>query len=182
MADPLTLLIIGGILAVTGTAVSTGVVAHQANESRKYQQEVLDKQRLVAEENAALARQQADVKAWEVKRQAHRFRATQLTKMGASGVGMEGNFLDLVGQSAADQEWDILNTKYEGKLTARQHMIQAMGAQDQIDLLDKQMQNPWLESGIAGATTAGSTMFSIAGSGVGSGSGGSGGGSGGGGS
>jgi len=82
--------------------------------------------------------------------------------MAGSGAVISGNFLDIIGQTSAGQEYDILNVEYEGKLQERQHLLFAGEAQDQIGLLEMQKRDVLLESTIAGGTQLGSSMFTMA--------------------
>lgn len=140
----------GVALGAAGAAIATPISVHNANVQRQQQQQMYQRQADIAKQNAELARQQAEAKALQQRRAGIATMGTQLNNMAGSGIDIiESNFLDVVGESAANQEFDVLNTKYQGQLAARQHNLSAEESMMSINSLDSQMQNPLLEGTIA---------------------------------
>jgi len=143
--------IAGGVaIGATGTAISVPVAVHQANEQRRYQQTMQQRQADIARQNAELVQRQAEARAKQIGANADRVRAAQLTQMAGTGIDIiNSNFMDIIGESAANQEFDILNARYSGQLAARQHTLSNQESLMRIDNLESQMQNPLLMGTIA---------------------------------
>jgi hypothetical protein len=95
-----------------GAAVVAGVgalsSAHAKKNAAEYNQEI-------AEQNAKVALDQANVNESAQRRRAARALGRQVTAT-ADGPGLSGTGLDLIEQSAAEAELDALNIRYAGKL------------------------------------------------------------------
>jgi len=94
--------------AVVGTvgAISTGI--SQGRAARYNAQ--------VAENNAQAARQAAAFEADAERRRQIRLFGAQRAAYGKAGVTMEGTPLDVVGDTAAEAELDLLAIRYQGEL------------------------------------------------------------------
>lgn len=112
MADPISWIFIGlaaaGAVAGGTTAIVQGVQAKNLAEHNAQ----------IAEQNAKAAEQSAEFNADLKRRQFQRLQGQQLAKMGGTGSTMEGSPLDIIATSAAENEMDILNTLYKGKIQA----------------------------------------------------------------
>lgn len=155
------LLIAGAIIAAVSTAIAVPIGVTQANNQKRYQQDVAEQQANISRQNAKMAQDQAEARALQVENEARRRRASAIVQMAGSGAEISGNFLDVIGQSAANQEFDVLNTKYQGQLAARQQNLNAVSAENQIGLLESQMQNPWLEGALATGKSVGGSLMTM---------------------
>lgn len=136
MADPITisLLVASAAIAATTTAVATT----QQNTQIKYQQEV-------AKQNAIAAQNKAAAEMKMRRTETARAQASTRAAMASKGVdSTSGSFLDLVGQGAAAGELDVLKAKHSGD-------IDAWSLNNQINELETQKKNAWLEASLAGA-------------------------------
>jgi hypothetical protein len=158
--------IVGMSLAAVTTAIAVPVSANAKNNQIKYQQQVAEQQAEISRQNAKMAQDQAEAKALQVENEARRRRASAMVQMAGTGTEISGNFLDVIGQSAANQEFDVLNTKYQGQLAGRQQNLNAATSMNQIGLLETQMQNPWLEGTLATGKSVGGSMMSLGASGM----------------
>lgn len=141
------------------TAASIGIAgassfmgASQKNAQIQYQQDV-------AHQNAIFAQNKAAAEMKTRRNEALRQNASTLAAMSAKGVdASSGTFLDFVGQGAAAGELDVLKAKYEGDMEAWDY-------HQQINELQSQKKNAWLEAGLAGAK-AGLNSVATKGAGV----------------
>lgn len=103
------------ILAGVSTAVSAvGAIKQGRAESRAATYNAQ-----VAEQDAVIARQQAQQEAAQIDRE-NRMRQGAITaKAGAAGVGMSGSVLDVLGDVVAQGELERQNAIYQGELSAR---------------------------------------------------------------
>lgn len=135
-------------LAATTTAISV----NRQNAQISYQQEVARQNAIAAQNKAA-----ADMKTRRTE--AARAQASTRAAMASKGIdSTSGSFLDLVGQGAAAGELDVLKAKHAGD-------SEAWTLNQQINELQTQKKNAWLEASLAG-TEAG--LKSAASSGAGS--------------
>lgn len=112
MADPVTA---GLILAATATTfqVMGTMQAARANAN------AANYNAAVSSNNAVAARDQADADARRQRILGDKALGGIRAATGASGVTMEGSPLDVLGESAANAELDVLSIKYKGELRAR---------------------------------------------------------------
>ena len=148
---------IGAIIATTvavSAAATTAISVNQQNAQKSYQQKV-------AEQNAIAAQNKAAAEMKTRRTEVSRAQAATRAKMAATGVdSTSGSFLDLVGQGAAAGELDVLKAKHSGD-------IDAWSLNNQINELETNKKNAWLESSLAGAQAGISAASGL--SGVGSG-------------
>lgn len=150
MADPISisLIIASAAIAATTTAISV----NQQNAQISYQQEV-------ARQNAIAAQNKAAAEMKTRRTETSRAQASTRAAMASKGIdSTSGSFLDLVGQGAAAGELDVLKAKHAGD-------SEAWTLNQQINELQTQKKNAWLEASLAG-TEAG--LKSAASSGAGS--------------
>jgi len=73
----------------------------------------------VAEQSAAVKRQQYVAQEEAQRRQAKQVLGEQRAALAQAGIGLSGSAADVYGQSAANAELDALNIRYTGELDAR---------------------------------------------------------------
>jgi hypothetical protein len=109
--------------AVASTAVSAVGAIQQgkaAQASAKFNADMMSR-------NAQIARQQAAAEEEKHRRLTYMRQGAARAAYGASGVSIEGSPLDILEQSAAQEELDALNIRYRGE-------IGAQSAEGQADL------------------------------------------------
>lgn len=107
------------IIAATAMGVTSSVMqSNQQKAMANYQQQV-------NEQNAKASREAAQAKIENQRRQAKFTQGTQLARLGGMGALAEGSPLDIMGQSAGQQEYDNMVTEYEGEVQAIQFQQQA---------------------------------------------------------
>ena len=118
------------IIAATAIGVTSGVM--QSNQ----QKAMANYQRQVNEQNAKASREAAQAKIENERRQAKFTYGTQLARLGGMGALAEGSPLDIMGQSAGQQEYDNMVTEYEGEVQAIQFQQQAALNKYEADVAD----------------------------------------------
>lgn len=101
--------------AIAGTAMSAVSAIQQgkqAQASAKFKAEM-------AQRNATIARQQAAAEEEKQRRLGYMRQGAARAAYGASGVALEGSPLDILEQSAAQEELDALNIRYRGEIGAQ---------------------------------------------------------------
>lgn len=121
-ADPMTIIAITGIVAVVA---STAIGVTATVVQTKQQEAVANYQRQVNEQNAKASKEAAQAKIENQRRRAKFTYGTQLARLGGMGALAEGSPLDIMGQSAGQQEYDNIVTEYEGEVQAIQLQQQA---------------------------------------------------------
>ena len=118
------------IIAATAMGVTSSVM--QSNQ----QKAMANYQRQVNEQNAKASREAAQAKIENQRRQAKFTYGTQLARLGGMGALAEGSPLDIMGQSAGQQEYDNMVTEYEGEVQSIQFQQQAALNKYQADIAD----------------------------------------------
>lgn len=118
------------IIAATAMGVTSSVV--QSNQ----QKAMANYQRQVNEQNAKASREAAQAKIENQRRAAKFTYGTQLARLGGMGALAEGSPLDIMGQSAGQQEYDNMVTEYEGEVQSIQFQQQAALNKYQADIAD----------------------------------------------
>ena len=143
-ADPISLTVLGTTLSVSWGAIAAATVAvasaaigistsvAQANQ----QKAIANYQRKVNEQNAKASREAAQAKVENQRRAAKFTYGTQLARLGGMGALAEGSPLDIMGQSAGQQEYDNMVTEYEGEVQAIQFQQQAALNKYEADVAD----------------------------------------------
>lgn len=100
------------------TAIAAGVSAYATYESGQAQKSAANYNKKVAENQAALATQQAQIDAETLEEKQKRQRATAAAMIGGSGVDTEGSPLLAMADSARQMQRDVYLTKYGGTVRA----------------------------------------------------------------
>ena len=132
-ADPISLTIMGTTLSITWGAIAAATIAvasaavgiSTAAVNASQQKAMANYQRQVNEQNAKASREAAQAKIENQRRSAKFTQGTQLARLGGMGALAEGSPLDIMGQTASQQEYDNIVTAYEGEVQAIQFQQQA---------------------------------------------------------
>lgn len=116
-------------------SVASGVVgAMGAMQQGKAQSQAATYQAQVADRNAKIARQQADVEQEDQRRENLRQRGAIRAAYGGSGIEMAGSPLDVLEDTAMEQELDVERIGYRGTL-------RALGENDKANLARAEAEN-----------------------------------------
>lgn len=154
------------IIAATAIGVTSSVM--QTNQ----QKAMSNYQRQVNKQNAKASREAAQAKIENQRRQAKFTYGTQLARLGGMGALAEGSPLDIMGQSAGQQEYDNMVTEYEGEVQAIQFQQQAALNKYEHDVADYNLGLNVTSQVVKGVGAIGSSILGAAG-GLGSGAAGS---------
>jgi hypothetical protein len=108
------LTVIGGLVSAVGTVMQAQAASAAAEQNAK----IADYNAQVAERNRATALAQADSESRDLARQHRRQLAQIRVAYGTSGLTMEGTPLDVIEDTALEQELDQEKTRYKGQLRA----------------------------------------------------------------
>ena len=147
--------IIATTLAIAGiaTGISTAVAsANQQKAQARYQEEVNLR-------NAQASREAAQAKIENQRRLAKFTHGSQLARLGGMGALAEGSPLDVMGQSAGQQEYDNIVTEYEGNVQAIQFQQQAALNKYEADIANYNMGLNITNEVIKGASKIGDSIL-----------------------
>lgn len=120
----------GGILSAIGTIQQ----ANAAAAAQNYNAEIAERDAFVAEQNRQLIRRQAQIDAEDKRRENRRVMASIRTSYGASGLELAGSPLDVLEDTALEQELDVARIEYEGEIRAREGSLEALGLRETATL------------------------------------------------
>lgn len=147
--DPITMM---ALLGFAGSLMDAGGgLMASAGKARAYETNAG-----IARQEADLIRQRAGLDIARKQKQAKRFMGRQVASISKAGVLLEGSPLDVIQDSAAEAEMDIMITDYNARLAVQAKMSEA----DQLKRAAKSER-------ISGYVQAGSTLLT-AGAGFGS--------------
>ena len=121
---------LGGLMQARG-AIEQGKAQAKAAEVSA---QMAERDAEVVDQNRKLALVQADIDATDKRRQNRRTMGAIRAKYGASGVSMAGSPLDVLEDTATEQELDTERVRYEGRIRGREGALQMLGLQDQAKL------------------------------------------------
>lgn len=128
-------------LAAVASAVSGVIGAFGAIQSANAQAAAAEYNAKISERNAAIAdqnRKQAietsEIAASDKRRENRRVLASMRAAYGTSGLELAGSPLDVLEDTAVEQELDTQRVKYEGRLRAREGAIQMLGLREDATL------------------------------------------------
>lgn len=152
-------LVASAALTVAATAIGVTSSVIQANQ----QKAMANYQRQVNMQNAKASREAAQAKIENQRRQAKFTYGTQLARLGGMGALAEGSPLDIMGQSAGQQEYDNMVTEYEGEVQAIQFQQQAALNKYQADVADYNLGLNVTSQVVKGAASIGSSILGATG-------------------
>lgn len=112
-------------VAVAGS-IATGVIgavgamqeADATNQAAQYNASIQDYNRKVSERNKITTLQQADAEAADLESKNRRTLSSIRAAYGASGLQLTGSTLDVMEDTAIEQQLDVSRVRYKGQLTA----------------------------------------------------------------
>ena len=125
---------LGGIGSVLGAA-GTALGAVSKFQSAKFDERMADRQALIHQQNAQLARQQAASQAKQAQRRGRlRLGAIRAAAGASGGAGGTGSVVDILGDVAAQGELERQNEIFKGELAARGELLGAQASRAEKDL------------------------------------------------
>ena len=146
-------------LTVAATAIGITSAVVQTNQ----QKAMSNYQRQVNEQNAKASREAAQAKIENQRRQAKFTYGNQLARLGGMGALAEGSPLDIMGQSAGQQEYDNMVTEYEGEVQAVQFQQQAALNKYEHDVAEYNLGLNITNQVVKGAASIGSSILGATG-------------------
>lgn len=128
---------LGTALSIGGTAIGAiGAIssANAASSAAKYNAKVADRDAVVADQNRKLAIDQSRIDAEDKRRDNRRVMASIRTQYGASGLSLAGSPLDVLEDTAVEQELDAKRIEFEGRARGREGALQMLGLQEDAAL------------------------------------------------
>ena len=119
-------------LALAGTAISAVGMIQSANAqsaAARHNAQLADRDAIVAEQNRKLALRTARIDAEDKRRNSRRVLASIRAQYGASGLSLAGSPLDVLEDTAVEQELDAQRVEFEGRARGREGALQALGLQ-----------------------------------------------------
>lgn len=127
----------GTALGVVGTVVQTvGVLnsAAAASAAAEYDAKTQERDAVIADQNRKAMADQNRIAADDARRNNRRAMSSVRAAYGTSGLGMEGSPLDVLEDTAVEQELDTRRTEYEGRVQERSGALQMLGLQEGANL------------------------------------------------
>jgi hypothetical protein len=147
--------ITSAVIALGSTALGVTSAVVQGNQ----QKAIANYQRQVNEQNAKASREAAQAKIENQRRAAKFTYGTQLARLGGMGALAEGSPLDIMGQSAGQQEYDNIVTEYEGEVQAIQFQQQAALNKYEADIAQYNMGLNITNQVLKGASKVGNSLL-----------------------
>lgn len=113
----------GTALSVVGAVTSANATARAA----EYNARTAERDIVVADQNRQLAVSQAAIDAADKRRENRRVLASMRASYGASGVELAGSPLDVLEDTAVEQELDASRVEFEGRARGREGALQMLG-------------------------------------------------------
>ena len=105
-----------------GAAAAQGAMlqAQAVQQAGLYNAKIAERNALIAEQNRQLVIRQTDIEAEDTRRENRRNLAAMRAAFGASGLELAGSPLDVLEDTAIEQELDVQRIEFEGRVRARE--------------------------------------------------------------
>lgn len=130
MALTTVLMAIGTGLSAVGTISSVNAQKSAA----EYNAQIAERDAVVADQNRKLALESARIDAEDKRRENRRVLASIRTAYGASGTSLAGSPLDVLEDTAVEQELDAKRIEFEGRARGREGALQMLGLSESATL------------------------------------------------
>lgn len=158
-----------GALSIAGTAVSAiGAIgsAKAQSAAASYNAQIADRDVVVADQNRKLAIEQARIDAEDKRRDNRRVLSSMRAAYGASGLELAGSPLDVLEDTAIEQELDAQRVEFEGRARGREGALQMLGLQESATLSRMEAKSAksagYMGAIGAGLSGAGTTLSRVA--------------------
>lgn len=126
-----TAMTIGGTVLSAVGAISTAGAQAAASD---YNVKVANRDAYVEDQNRKLALEQSRIDAEDKRRQNKRVMASMRAQYGASGLSLAGSPLDVLEDTAVEQELDARRIEYEGRVRGREGALRMLGLEEEANL------------------------------------------------
>lgn len=122
--------------AVSGVIGALGAIqaANAQAAAAEYNAKVSERNAIIADQNRQQALQSTEIAVTDKRRENRRVLAAMRAAYGTSGLEMAGSPLDVLEDTALEQELDTQRVSYEGRLRAREGAIQMLGLREDATL------------------------------------------------
>lgn len=122
--------------AVSGVIGAVGAIqsANAQAAASEYNARVAERNRIIADQNRKQAIQTSDIEMSDKRRENRRVLASMRAAYGTSGLDMAGSPLDVLEDTALEQELDVQRIGYEGRVRSREGAIQMLGLTEDATL------------------------------------------------
>ena len=114
---------IGGAFNVVGNLVAGAAEARAAD----FNAQVQERNAGIAEQNRQNTVRQSEIDAEEKRREGSRLRAAMRAAYGSSGLEMSGSPLDVLEDTAIEQELDVQRVEHEGRVRSFEGSLEVLG-------------------------------------------------------
>jgi hypothetical protein len=121
---------VSGVIGALGAIQSANAQAAAAEYNAKIQ----ERNSIIADQNRQQAVQTAEIAAVDKRRDSRRILASMRAAYGTSGLDLAGSPLDVLEDTAVEQELDVQRIRYEGRLRSREGAIQMLGLREDATL------------------------------------------------
>lgn len=108
--------------------------ANAQADAAEYQAQVDERNALIADQNRKHNLRTAEIAAEDKRRQNRRVLASMRAAYGASGIELAGSPLDVLEDTALEQELDVERIRFEGRVKYREGAIQMLGLRENAAL------------------------------------------------
>lgn len=119
-----------GVIGAIGAIQSANASAAAA----EYNARVQERNMVIADQNRKQTIDTAEIAASDKRRESRRVLASMRAAYGTSGLDMAGSPLDVLEDTALEQELDASRISYEGRVRGREGAIQMLGLQEGANL------------------------------------------------
>lgn len=122
--------------AVSGVIGALGAIqaANAQAAAAEYNARIQERNAIIADQNRKQAIETSEIAASDKRRENRRVLASMRAAYGTSGLELVGSPLDVLEDTAVEQELDTQRIRYEGRLRAREGAIQMLGLREDATL------------------------------------------------
>jgi len=121
---------VSGVIGALGAIQSANAQAAAA----EYNAKISERNAVIADQNRKQAVETSEIAASDKRRENRRVLASMRAAYGTSGLDLAGSPLDVLEDTAVEQELDTQRVRYEGRLRAREGAIQMLGLHEDATL------------------------------------------------
>lgn len=129
--------------AISGVIGAMGAIqaANAQAAASEYNAKIADRDAQIADQNRRQALDTAETAVGDQRRDNRRVLATMRAAYGASGLELAGSPLDVLEDTALEQELDVQRISYEGKMRAREGAVQMLGLKENATISRMEAKN-----------------------------------------
>lgn len=122
--------------AVSGVIGALGAIqaANAQAAAAEYNAKIQERNAIIADQNRKQAVETSEIAATDKRRDNRRVLAAMRAAYGTSGLDLAGSPLDVLEDTAVEQELDVQRIRYEGRARSREGAIQMLGLREDATL------------------------------------------------